>query len=232
MTYISPSILAANFTALGEQVAGALTGGADMIHVDVMDGVFVPNISVGFPVIKSLSSQFSTSLDVHLMITKPERYIKTACDAGADILTLHIEEMDDPKKILGDIRRYGSKPSIAVKPGTPIETVFPYIEDADMILVMTVEPGFGGQSIMPETIDKVRALRRETERRGLVDYKIEVDGGIMYDNINVLTEAGANVIVMGSAVFGEHDVAEAVRRLKAKADGVPYHSKNEHQSTK
>lgn len=218
MIYISPSILASDFTVLGDQIRAACNGGADMIHVDVMDGIFVPNISIGFPVIKSISSHFSVPLDVHFMITDPEKYVESAAKAGADILTFHVEASDDPESLIKKIREYGMKPSLSLKPSTPVETVFPYIELLDMILIMTVEPGFGGQKIMPETIEKVRVLREETQRRGLEDFKIEVDGGIGRKNIRELTKAGANVIVMGSAVFGEHDIAEAVRELRKTAE--------------
>ena len=188
-----------------------------MIHVDVMDGVFVPNISVGFPVIKSLSAHFSIPLDVHLMIDDPDRYVELACTSGADFLTVHIERLSDPKKTLQKIRSFGAHPSITVSPKTPVESVFPYINYADMILIMTVEPGFGGQHIIPETLEKVSRLRSETDRRGLRGYKIEVDGGIRADNIRSAVEAGANVIVTGSAVFGEPDIPGAVKRLREAA---------------
>lgn len=219
MIYISPSILASDFVILGDQVAAAQSGGANMIHVDVMDGVFVPNISIGFPVIKSLSSHFSIPLDVHLMIDDPDRYVDVACVSGADFLTVHIERLKDPEATLEKIRAHGVHPSISLSPNTPIEAVFPYIHDADMILVMTVEPGFGGQHILPETLVKVRKLRDEVNRRGLRNYKIEVDGGIRASNIADAVAAGANVIVTGSAVFGDPDIASAVRHLKEIAEG-------------
>ena len=219
MIYISPSILASDFVILGEQVAEAQAGGADMIHVDVMDGVFVPNISIGFPVIKSLSSHFSIPLDVHLMIDDPDRYVDLACTSGADFLTVHIERLRDPKSTLERIREHGVHPSISVSPKTPIESVFPYIRDADMILVMTVEPGFGGQHIIPETLIKVRKLRDEVNRRGLRNYKIEVDGGIRASNVATAVTAGANVIVTGSAVFGDPDIPAAIKSIRSAANG-------------
>ncbi len=217
MIYISPSILASNFAILGEQVAAAQAGGANMIHVDVMDGVFVPNISFGFPVIKSLSSHFSIPLDVHLMIDDPDKYARLACESGADFLSVHIERLSDPRKTLSTIRELGVHPSLTVSPKTPIESVFPYIKDAEMILVMTVEPGFGGQHIIPETLEKVRRLREETDRLGMRGYKIEVDGGIRRENIASAVSAGANVIVTGSAVFGDPDIPGAIKKLREAA---------------
>ena len=216
---VSPSLLSADFGHLAHDIELINKSNADMLHLDVMDGVFVPNISIGFPVIKSLSSHFSIPLDVHLMIDDPDKYIKTACVSGADFLTVHIERLKDPAATLEAIRSYGVHPSLSLSPKTPIESVFPYIQKADMILVMTVEPGFGGQHILPETLVKVRKLRDETNRLGLRNYKIEVDGGIRESNISDAVTAGANVIVTGSAVFGDHDISAAVKRLKETAEG-------------
>lgn len=217
MIFLSPSILAANFTMLGEQVAAAQKGGADFIHIDVMDGHFVPNISIGFPVIESLVKHFSIPLDVHLMISNPEKYATRFCEAGADYLTFHLETMKNPAPLINEIRSRGVHPSLSLRPATPIEAVFPYLDIIDMVLIMTVEPGYGGQSLIPYTLDKVRALRAEADRRGLHDFKIEIDGGVRLENIAVTTEAGANVIVMGTAVFSEHDIPSALDKLRNEA---------------
>ena len=152
------------------------------------------------------------------MIDDPDRYVDIACESGADILTVHIERLKDPTATLEKIRSHGVHPSISLSPGTPIESVYPYIREADMILVMTVEPGFGGQHILPETLVKVRKLRDEVNRRGLRNYKIEVDGGIRASNIADAVAAGANVIVTGSAVFGDPDITSAVKRLRDAAE--------------
>ena len=214
MIKISPSVLACDFTKLGEEVADIEKCGADMVHLDVMDGVFVTNISFGLPVIESLRKKSGMFFDVHLMIDKPERYAERFIKAGADILTFHFEACEKPKELLDLIRASGAKAAISVKPATPIESIFPYLEHSDMVLVMTVEPGYGGQALIPETLEKVRALRCEIERRGL-NVDIQVDGGITKDNAKIAIESGANILVAGSSVFKAEDRRAAIDSLRA-----------------
>ncbi len=213
MIKISPSVLACDFTRLGEEVADIERCGADMVHLDVMDGVFVTNISFGLPVIESLRKKSGMVFDVHLMIDKPERYAERFIKAGADILTFHLEATDEAEELLKLIRSKGAKAAISIKPKTPATAVFPYLELCDMVLVMTVEPGYGGQSLIPETLDKVYEIRREIERRGLfVD--IQVDGGITAENAKEATSKGANILVAGSSVFKASDRKIAIDALR------------------
>lgn len=213
MIYISPSVLACDFAKLGQEVAEIEKGGADMAHLDVMDGMFVTNMSFGFPVIESLRKVSGIVFDVHLMIAAPERYVERFADAGADIITFHYEAASDSAALLKKIRALGKKAAISVKPGTPIDVVYPLLPLCDMVLVMTVEPGYGGQALIPECLDKVKALRAEIERRGL-SVDIQVDGGINEKNAKDAIAAGANVLVAGSAVFRAADKAAAIRALK------------------
>lgn len=213
MIYVSPSVLACDFSKLGEELAGIERAGADMAHLDVMDGMFVTNISFGFPIIESLRKVSSMVFDVHLMIDAPERYVSRFAAAGADIITFHYEAASDPAALLSEIRALGKKASISVKPGTPVEVLYPLLHLCDMVLVMTVEPGYGGQAMIPEMLDKVRALRAEISRRGL-SVDIQVDGGIHAGNAKDAINAGANVLVAGSAVFRAEDRASAIRALK------------------
>lgn len=209
MIIISPSVLAADFSRLGDEAKKVKDAGAKYIHLDVMDGVFVPNISFGPPVISSLRKVTDMIFDVHLMIAEPERYIRDYVDAGADIITFHYESCKDPDSIIDLIRSYGVKASMSIKPSTPPEVVYPLISKLDMVLVMTVEPGFGGQRLIPETVDKVRAIRRYADENGL-QIDIEVDGGITPENSGDVISAGANVIVAGSAVFRSDNPAKAI----------------------
>ena len=200
MNILSPSILAADFKNLGQQVKDVDKAGAKYLHIDVMDGVFVKSISLGMPVIKSLRSVSDIFFDVHLMITEPIRYIEDFAEAGADGITFHLEASDDPMAVIDKIRSLGKRVGISIKPGTEVEELIPYLDKVDMILMMTVEPGFGGQKLISESFGRVRKLKAMLGERKL-STDIEVDGGIYPDNIKDIMAAGANVIVAGSAVF-------------------------------
>ena len=214
MVKISPSVLAADFTRLGEEVKDTVKGGADMVHLDVMDGAFVTNISFGLPVIESLRKVTDAVFDVHLMIERPERYAKRFIDAGADILTFHYEACEDSEKLLREIRECGAKAAISVKPNTEIEKIYGLLPLCDMVLVMTVEPGYGGQALIPETLDKVEKLRAQIDLLGL-DIDVQVDGGINAQNASVAVAKGANVLVAGSSVFKAADRKAAIDALRS-----------------
>ena len=214
MIKISPSILSADFANLERDIRRISS--ADYVHVDVMDGLFVPNISIGIPVVKAIRPTTELPLDVHLMIERPVRYVDQFCDAGADIVTCHVEA-DTEENILAAIEKIhakGKRAGVVVKPKTPASAVLPFIDKVEMILVMTVEPGFGGQKFMPSALDKLRWLKAEREKRGL-HYLLEVDGGVDDTTAPLCVEAGADVLVAGSAVFGKDDRTAAVRRLAA-----------------
>ena len=212
---ISPSMLASDYANLEAELKKCES--ADLIHLDVMDGHFVPNISIGAPVIKAMKRVSDVPFDVHLMISEPLKYIADFADAGADIITFHTECDSDINETINQILECGCKASLSVKPNTPIEAVYPYMDKLSMVLVMTVEPGFGGQSFMADQMEKVRKIRDEINRRGL-DTDIEVDGGINGETISVAAAAGANVFVSGSALFGAKDRRKTMDEFKEKAN--------------
>ena len=217
MIKISPSVLASDFSRLGEESVKMEKSGADMLHLDVMDGRFVPNISFGAPVISSIRGLTSLLFDVHLMISDPLKYVEDFVKAGADLITFHAESDSDIGETIDKIHSFGRKAGVAIKPATPASEVLPYLDKADMILVMTVEPGFGGQSFMRDTMPKVAEIRQEAKKRG-IELDIQVDGGINADTAKEAAAAGANVLVAGSAVFRSPDPAGVISLLKSNAE--------------
>ena len=210
---ISPSVLASDFSRLAEEVNSIEKAGADLVHIDVMDGMFVPNITLGAPVIRCLKGKTTLPFDVHLMINEPIRYIDDFADAGADIITFHVEATDDVQKTIDKIHSCGCKAALSVRPGTPAEAVFPYIEQLYMVLVMTVEPGFGGQSFMPDMMPKIKKIKDEAEKRN-PQLHIQVDGGIDDKTVSTAAEYGADVFVAGSYIFKAADRKAAIETLK------------------
>ncbi len=212
-TIVSASILSADLCRLGSDIDRAREGGADHIHFDVMDGVFVNNISYGIPVLKSVRKYTDMFIDAHLMITDPSRYIKAFADGGADNITFHLEAAPDPLDTISRIRAEGIKAGIAIKPATPVSEVFPFADKVDMILIMTVEPGFGGQGFIYDTLDKIRELRAYLDIHA-PSVHIQVDGGINGETSALVREAGADVLVAGSYLFGAEDIAAAASSLR------------------
>jgi len=213
MKYIAPSILSADFAHLEEQVKLINRSEADLLHIDVMDGVFVPNISFGFPVMEALKKYSTKPLDVHLMIVHPERYVERFCDAGAWSVGFHLEAVDDPEPVLQLIRQKGVRTCLTINPDIDVNRLVPYLDKVDMVLLMSVFAGFGGQKFIPETLDKIRFIHREIQARNLSTL-LEVDGGVGTDNASTLFEAGADVLVAGSAVFHSADPIATIHQLK------------------
>lgn len=213
MNILSPSILSADFTKLGEEIETIDNAGAEYIHVDVMDGMFVPSISYGMPVIKSIRKSTGKVFDVHLMISEPIRYIADFAASGADMITVHVEACSDVVATIEKIREYKLKVGITLNPDTPVSAIKPYLNRVDMVLIMSVNPGFGGQKFITSSVDKIKEVKRLRDELNL-SYDIEVDGGINIDNLATVLEAGANVIVAGSAIF-RGDAAENVKKFRS-----------------
>lgn len=214
---VAPSILSADFGRLAEEVAAIEEGGCDLVHVDVMDGRFVPNLTIGPLVVEAIAKTAKKPLDVHLMIVEPEKYVEAFVDAGASILTVHQEACPHLHRTIQQIRSAGAKVGVSLNPSTPVEAIDYVLEDLDMVLVMSVNPGFGGQRFIPSALRKIRQLRDLADSRGLKDLWIEVDGGIGPNNAEEVARAGANVFVAGSAVFGAERYGDAIAGIREGA---------------
>ncbi|WP_043427898.1 ribulose-phosphate 3-epimerase [Cystobacter fuscus] len=211
---VSPSLLSSDFGRLAEEVRAVEAAGADWIHVDVMDGRFVPNITLGPVIVQAIKKVATRPLDVHLMIVEPEKYVEAFAKAGADILTVHVEACTHLHRVLQQIRHAGARPAVVLNPATPLSAVEEVLGEVDMVLLMSVNPGFGGQGFIPHTVDKVRRLRAMLEARGLTTH-IQVDGGINSETARLVVAAGADVLVAGSYVFGAKDYAAAIHSLRS-----------------
>ena len=214
---ISPSILAADFSQLGIEIKRLEDGGADMIHVDVMDGHFVPNLTIGPPVIKALKKQSSIPFDVHLMISPVHKYIEAYSDAGADIITIHPEATDDLKSTISKIKSLNKKVGVSLNPKTKIDIITKYLDEIDLVLIMSVNPGFGGQKFMPEVLEKIKDLKKIQIDEGK-NFDIEIDGGINFENAKTAIEAGANILVSGTTIFKSNngDIKKNIELLRSK----------------
>jgi ribulose-phosphate 3-epimerase len=210
---IAPSILSADFSRLGEEVRAVERAGADLIHVDVMDGHFVPNITIGPLVVTALKKLTSLPLDVHLMIEEPERYIEAFGQAGGDWITIHAEVCPHLKRMIKKIRQLNVRPGIVLKPATPLKTLYPVLDDIDLVLIMSVNPGFGGQSFIPSTLKKIERLRKIIDQNKYL-LEIEVDGGVKIENIREVWKAGGDIFVVGTGIFKTKDYGETMRKLR------------------
>lgn len=213
MYILAPSLLAADFTRLGEQIRETQEAGAQYLHIDVMDGVFVPSISFGMPLIESIRPVSSQFFDVHLMIVHPEKYIEEFVRCGADGITFHLEAAQDPRSVIDKIHQCGAKVGISIKPGTALEEVFPYLEQIEMVLIMSVEPGFGGQAFIPGSYERICRMREYIDKHDL-SVKIEVDGGVGKKNIREVMKAGADVFVAGSGVFRKNSISDNISKFQ------------------
>jgi ribulose-phosphate 3-epimerase len=210
---IAPSILSADFSRLAEEVRAVQKAGADVIHVDVMDGHFVPNITIGPLVVQGLKKLTSLPLDVHLMIENPERYVEVFAQAGSDWITIHAEVCPNLKRMIRKVRQLNARPGIVLKPATPLKTLFPVLDDIDLVLLMSVNPGFGGQSFIPATLKKIERLRKIVDQNRY-PLEIEVDGGVKVENIREVSMAGGDIFVVGTGIFKTEDYEETIRRLR------------------